>query len=184
MYIKTDNTPLTLAECIQLINNNYGVYFFSVHGASNNALLESLNPDFPVYKVGSEQLTLLVCHKSSPLCTLSKEDQLAEMLRYKCILFSSPTYDLHWKSSEFRRAICVTDLESYKKLLKERNTYTILTYNHYKLYFDPLEYVILSERPLEREINYYVAFHLAENEHNKRMETELVRYLKEILETI
>ena len=106
-----------------------------------------------------------------------------EMQKYKCILFSSPTHDLHWKTDEFRRAICVTDLSSYKKLLRERNTYTLLTYNHYKLHFDPLEYVSIGERPLDREINYYVAFHLSENERNQKLEKELVRYLKEILET-
>ena len=104
-------------------------------------------------------------------------------LSYKCILFSSPTYDLHWKTDEFRRAICVTDLASYKKLLCERNTYTILTYNHYKLHFDPLEYIAFRERPLNREIKYYAAFHLTENEKNKKLEQELVRYLTEILET-
>ena len=171
------------AECIQLINNNNGIYFFSSHGASDTNLLDSLNPDFPIYKLGSENRTLMVCHKDSPLVTMSHEEQLEEMQHYKCILFSSPTYDLHWKTDEFRRAICVTDLESYKKLLRERNTYTILTYNHYKLHFDPLEYVALRERPLHRTIKYYAAFHLTENNKNKKLEQELVRYLQEILET-
>lgn len=172
------------AECIQLINNNNGVYFFSLHGASSsNALLESLNSDFPVYKVGSDTLTLQVCHKDSPLVTMSEEEQLREMQQYKCILFSSPIYDLHWKTNELRKVICVTDLASYKKLLRERDTFTILTYNHYKLHFDPLEYVVLNERVQHKDINYYVAFHLPENEKNKKLEQELVRYLKEILET-
>lgn len=173
----------TTPECIQLINNHTGVYFFSIHGASNGALLESLSSEFPVYQVGGDKITLQVCHKSSPLVDLDREAQLNEMQQYKCILFSSPTYDLHWKSNEFRRAICVTDLTSYKNLLKERNTFAILPYNYYKLYFDPLEYIVLSERPLQKEISYYVAFHLNENEKNKTLEENLVRYLKEILET-
>ena len=171
------------AECVQLINNNKGIYFFSAHGASDMTLLDSLNPDFPIYKLGSEKSTLLVCHKDSPLLHMDYEEQQAEMQQYKCILFSSPMYDFHWKTDEFRRSICVTDLESYKKLLRERNTYTILTYNHYKMHFDPLEYVALRERPLDKEIKYYAAFHLSENEKNKLLEQELVHYLQEILES-
>lgn len=171
------------SECVHLINNNSGVFFFSIHGASHGTLLETLSAEFPVYKVGNDTLTLQVCHKNSPLVTLNREEQLNKMQQYKCILFSSPTYDLHWKTNEFRRAICVTDLTSYKKLLKERDTFTILPYNHYKLYFDPLEYVVLSERPLQKEISYYVAFHLNDNEKNRTLEQNLVRYLQEILET-
>ena len=171
------------AECVQLINNNKGIYFFSAHGASDITSLDSLNPDFPIYKLGSENRTLLVCHKDSPLLHMDYEAQQTEMQNYKCILFSSPAHDFQWKGDEFRRSICVTDLESYKKLLRERNTYTILTYNHYKLHFDPLEYIALRERPLDKEIKYYAAFHLKDTENNKKLEQELVHYLQEILES-
>lgn len=171
------------AECIQLVNNNKGIFFFSTHAASDIALLEHLNPDYPIYKLGSENRTMLVCHKDSPLLHMEPEEQTKELDNYKCILFSSPTHDLHWKNKNFQRAICVTDLTSYKKLLKERNTYTVLTYNHYKLHFDPLEFIVFRERPLKQEISYYAAFHLSENEKNKLLEQELVHYLQEILET-
>ena len=50
------------------------------------------------------------------------------------------------------------------------------------MYFDPREYIIFDEKEAKTVLNYYVAFHLSDTEKNRKLEQELVRYLKEILE--
>ena len=169
------------AECTQLINNNLGIYFFSFYGTSTAEISKNFISNFPIYKVGCDTSRLRICHKDSALQFMTEEEQLEIMQKYKCLLFFSPDYNLQ-KEIEPYQTICVPDLDSYKKLLKERDTYTILTYSQYNLHFDPTEYIVLHSAPLQTEINYYVAFHLTENEKNKRIEQSLVQYLEQLFE--
>ena len=171
----------TPAELVELINNHKGICFFSTHGASEANILKQLNPEFPVYQVGETSRFVHVCHKSSPLWQLPEEERLAVQSNYKCII-SSSEFDLSWDLNSVRRTLCATDIKSKQRLLKERDTYCILTHNLYRLYFDPRNYIVFNEKTAKTKVQYYVAFNLSNTEKNKAIEQALVHYLKEILD--
>ncbi len=168
-------------ELADLINNHKGICFFTTHGALDSSIPELLNADLPVYHLGSAKRFVHICHKSSPLWQMTPDDRIKAQANYKCII-SSSNHDLSWSSNSLRRTICATDLLSKQRLLQDRDTYCILTQNLYRMYFDPREYIIFDEKDAKTVLNYYVAFHLSDTEKNKKLEYELVRYLKEILE--
>ena len=168
-------------ELATLLNNHKGIGFFTTHGALDSSIPELLNAEFPIYHLGSAKRFVHVCHVSSPLWQMEPEERIKAQENYKCIM-SSSTHDLSWASNSLRRTVCATDLLSKQRLLRDRDTYCILTQNLYRMYFDPREYVIFDEREAKTVLNYYVAFHLSDTEKNRKLEQELVRYLKEILE--
>lgn len=170
-----------LNEVIDLVNNHKGIAFFSSHTAFDGNVIGQLNPAFSVYQVGETNQLVSICHKSSPLWKMSEEERIKAQERCKCII-SSSEYDLNWNPYSIRRTLCASDLISKQRLLRDRDTYCILTHNLYRLYFDPREYIIFDEKEMQTKIQYYVVFHLKDSEKNRKVERELVRYLKELLE--
>lgn len=168
-------------ELASLINNHNGICFFTTHGALDSSIIEQLSKDLPLYHLGSAKRFVYICHSNSPLCKMEPKERLKAQEEYKCIM-SSSTHDLSWDTNSLRRTVCATDLLSKQRLLRDRETYCILTHNLYRMYFDPREYVVFEEKEAKTTVNYYIAFHLSETENNKRLEKELVHYLKEILE--
>ena len=168
-------------ELATLINNHKGICFFTTHGAQDSNIQKLLNANFSLYHLGSAKRFVYICHISSPLWQLPVDERLKMQEKCKCII-SSSNHDLSWSSNSLRRTVCATDLLSKQRLLRNRDTYCILTYNLYRMYFDPREYVVFDEREAKTVLNYYVAFHLSNTEKNRKLESELVRYLKEILE--
>ena len=56
-----------------------------------------------------------------------------------------------------------------------------MSYNMYRMYFDPTEYVVVGERQLKTIIRYYAVFNLKANESNLQLERAMVRHLQEML---
>ena len=168
-------------ELAALINNHKGICFFTTHGALEAGTLDLVNPNLPIHHVGSANRFVHICHKNSPLWKLEPEERLKAQAQYKCVI-SSSTHDLSWASNSLRRTVCATDFLSKQRLLQDRDTFAILTYNQYRMYFDPREYIVFEEKEAKTTLNYYVAFHLSDTEKHKKLEKELVRYLKEVLE--
>ena len=171
------------AETIRLINTHKGIGVFSIHGASDTNLLDGLSPSLRRYHLGSEDKVVYVCHKTSDLANCAPEEAEGVMAKLKCIL-SSSEHDLHYRSEAVRRTICSPDLYSHKQLLKARDTYSIMSYNMYKMYFDPTEYRLVGERQLKTTIQYYAAFHLKANAANLKLEQAMVGYLQEMLGSV
>ncbi len=166
-------------ETIRMINSHKGIGLFSSHGASEANLADKVSKELRLYDLGTEDKVVYVCHKNSRLANCAPQDREMVMSNLKCIL-SSSEHDLHYRAETVRRTICSPDLCSHKQLLKTRDTYSIMSYNIYKMYFEPTEYWILGERQLKTIIRYYAVFNLKANESNLKLEEAMVHHLKEM----
>lgn len=171
----------SLAEVIELINDNKGICLFCLHGASDSRLLERLRPDLTLYDLGSEGHMVYVCGKNNPLASCPPEELSSLLEQQKCII-SSSEYDLFYPHEKIRHTFCVPDIQSHKRLLKTRDIYSMMTFSMYKMSFEPTEYQIFMEREA-KTIRYFVVFNLKKNSANLKLERELVSYLKEVLTT-
>lgn len=168
---------------IHMINDHKGVGIFSVHGASEAGLLDKVSKELRLYDVGSEDKIVYICHQNSDLAKCAAEARGDAMDKLKCII-SSSEHDLNYPAESVRKTICSPDLYSHKQLMKARDTFSIVSYNMYKMYFEPTEYLIVGERKLKTVIKYYAAFNLKANTGNLQLEQMMIKYLREMFDSI
>ncbi len=162
-----------------MINAHKGIGLFSSHGASEAGLVEKVSKNLRLYTLGSEDKIVYVCHRDSDLASCAPEERSQVMEKLKCII-SSSEHDLNYRAETVRRTICSPDLYSHQQLLKARDTYSIMSYNMYKMYFDPTDYFVFGGRQLKTIIRYYAVFDLKANEANLKIEEAMVKYLREM----
>lgn len=166
-------------DVIRLINENKGIAIISTHAASNSTLLNNVDKNLRLHKIGSEDEVVCVCYKESPLANCSIEEIKDIMSDMKCVL-SSSEQDINFYQEKVRKTICIPDVEGCKHILKEQDVYGIMTLNTYRLHFSPSEFFIIRTRKLEQNIEYYLILNLKMNQANITLEKELLSYLEEI----
>lgn len=170
-------------DAVATINEREGIAIFSVFDEEEQKLLERVSRSLPIYNIGSADTFVSVCHKDHPILQRPKSEWESFISEMKCVISSSPEYDIKHAPGKTRRTICLPDLYSCKEFLKTQDAHALLTWSTYRMHFDPREYVILSERKAKKNIQYYAVFHLKKTKVNHLLEQELTSYLREVLAT-
>lgn len=171
----------TAEDAITMINERNGIAIFGTFNDTEQSLLNRINRNLNIYPVGQESSFVSVCHKDNPILQHPEHEYETLLTQMKCIVSSSPEYDMKYVPEKLRRTICLPDIYSCKEFLKTQNAYALLTWNAYRMHFDPREYIILREKQTKVPIQYYAVFHLKKNKNNQLLEQEMVRYLQEVL---
>ena len=154
---------------------NKNTMFNAATTVGNGRNTISLGANFKFGKSSEEVTTEDAAQLKKDMKDLSeKYNELAQ-----CII-SSSEHDLNYRAETVRRTICSPDLYSHQQLLKARDTYSIMSYNMYKMYFDPTDYFVFGGRQLKTIIRYYAVFNLKANEANLKIEEAMVKYLREM----
>ena len=168
-------------DIISNINERNGIAIFSMFDNEDPYFLSRINRNLKLYALGQETSFVSVCHKDNPIFHYSEKEQENILAQMKCIVSSSPEYDMKHMPEKIRRTICLPDTYSCKEFLKTQNAYALLTRNTYRMHFDPREYIIVREKRTKTPIRYYAVFHLKKNKNTLSLEEKMVKYLQEVL---